>query len=234
MSAGGLAILTTSSRRRLQQRVVLIAVLIAGVLSATGVAVTLGAQQPPLPVAPPAPPALPALEKQVVPVYPSTAMAAGVQGVVRIEASISPEGRVAEARVVQSIPLLDQTALDAVKQWQFAAVPAVRVVPVTVEFRLTEAPLYATGQRSSSPVPAWMPQDFAFVYYFECRSGSVKAETIPETVVEEANGEKSSRPWRPSSADLDQLFRKADLGRLLLGTSRRHRARPSSAGAAIG
>jgi TonB family protein len=212
MTAGGLAILKTSSRRRLQQRVVLIAVLIAAVLSGTGGAVNLGAQQPPLPVAPPAPPALPALEKQVVPVYPSTAMAAGVQGVVRIEASISPEGRVAEARVVQSIALLDQAALDAVKQWQFAPVPGGRVVPITVEFRLTDAPVYDTNQRSSSPVPAWMPQDFAFVYYFECRSGSVRAETIPETVVEEANGQESRRSWRLSSADLDQLFVKLTSG----------------------
>jgi TonB family protein len=213
MTAGGLAILKISSLPRLQRIVVLIAaVLSAAVLSVTGVAVTLAAQQPPLPVVPPAPPALPALEKQVVPVYPSIAMAAGVQGVVRIDASISPEGRVAEARVVQSIALLDQAALDAVKQWQFAPVPGVRVVPVTVEFRLIEAPIYEVGQRSTSAVPAWMPQDFAFVYYFECRSGSVRAETILETVVEEANGEKSSRPWRLSSADLDQLFVKLTSG----------------------
>jgi TonB family protein len=213
MTARGLAILKISSRRRLQHLVVLIAaVLSAAVLSATAVAVTLGAQQPAPPVAPPAPPALPVLEKQVVPVYPPVAMAAGVQGVVRIEASIGPEGRVAEARVVQSIAPLDQTALDAVKQWQFAPVPGVRVVPITVEFRLTDAPVYDIGQRSSSPVPAWMPQDFAFVYYFECRSGSVRAETIPETVVEEANGQESRRPWRLSSADLDQLFVKLTSG----------------------
>ena len=213
MTAGGLAILEISSRRRLQRFVVLIAaVLSAVVLAVPGVAVTLGAQQPPAPVAPLAPPALPALEKQVVPVYPSNAMAAGVQGVVRIEASISPEGRVAEARVVQSIALLDNAALDAVRQWQFAPGAGVRVVPVTVEFRLIEAPIYDVGQRSTSAVPAWMPQDFAFVYYFECRSGSVRAETIPETVGEEANGEKSSRPWRLSSADLDQLFVKLTSG----------------------
>ena len=213
MTPGGLAILKISSRRRLQRLVVLIAaVLSAAALSTTGVVATLGAQQPPLPVAPPAPPALPALEKQVVPVYPSSAIAAGVQGAVRIEASISPEGRVAEARVVQSIAQLDQPALDAVKQWQFAPVPGVRVVPITVEFRLTDAPVYDIGQRSSSPVPAWMPQDFAFVYYFECRSGSVRAETIPETVVEEANGQESRRSWRLSSADLDQLFVKLTSG----------------------
>src|SRR6188768_440852 len=159
MTAGGLAILEISSRRRLQRFVVLIAaVLSAVVLAVPGVAVTLGAQQPPAPVAPLAPPALPALEKQVVPVYPSNAMAAGVQGVVRTEASISPEGRVAEARVVQSIALLDNAALDAVRQWQFAPGAGVRVVPVTVEFRLIEAPIYDVGQRSTSAVPAWMPQ----------------------------------------------------------------------------
>jgi TonB family protein len=191
------------SLRRHHPLVVLIAVLLAG-----GGAITLSAQGPPPPVGPAMaiPPALPALEKQVVPVYPPNAMAAGVQGVVRIEASISPEGQVAEGRVVQSIPLLDQTALDAVRQWQFAPVPGVRVVPITFEFRLTDAPLYEIGHRNSPSVPAWMPPDFAFVYYFECRDGSVRAETIPETLVEEANGQKRPRAWRPSSADLDQLF----------------------------
>jgi hypothetical protein len=57
-----------------------------------------------------------------------------------------------------------------------------------------------------------MPQDFAFVYYFECRSGSVRAETIPETVIEEVNGQESRRPWKLSSADLDHLFVKLTSG----------------------
>ena len=73
--------------------------------------------------------------------YPSIAQSARVQGVVIVEATIGPDGRVAEARVLRSIPLLDQAALDAVKQWVFTptllngtAVPV--IMTVTVNFTL--------------------------------------------------------------------------------------------------
>ncbi len=36
-----------------------------------------------------------------------------------IEATIGPNGMVQDAKVLRSIPLLDQAALDAVKQWQY-------------------------------------------------------------------------------------------------------------------
>jgi protein TonB len=55
----------------------------------------------------------------VRPQYPSIAQSARVQGVVIIEATIGPNGRVADARVLRSIPLLDAAALDAVRQWEF-------------------------------------------------------------------------------------------------------------------
>ena len=57
--------------------------------------------------------------KNVNPVYPPIAQSARVQGIVIIEATIGPDGRVKDAKVLRSIPLLDQAALDAVKQWQF-------------------------------------------------------------------------------------------------------------------
>jgi protein TonB len=55
----------------------------------------------------------------VNPVYPAVARAAGVQGVVVVEATIDRNGKVQNAKVLRSIPLLDQAALDAVKQWEF-------------------------------------------------------------------------------------------------------------------
>jgi protein TonB len=36
-----------------------------------------------------------------------------------IEAVIDTDGRVRDARVLRSIPLLDHAALDAVKEWQY-------------------------------------------------------------------------------------------------------------------
>ena len=56
-----------------------------------------------------------------------------------IEATIDEEGKVADARVVKSVPLLDQAALDAVRQWEYQpsllnGVPTAVVTTVTVKF----------------------------------------------------------------------------------------------------
>jgi len=77
--------------------------------------------------------------KEVAPVYPAIAQSARVQGDVVIEATIDDEGRVADARIVKSVPLLDQAALDAVRQWQYQpsllnGVPTAVVTTVTVKF----------------------------------------------------------------------------------------------------
>lgn len=81
----------------------------------------------------------PTKTKDVRPVYPAIAQQARVQGVVTIEATIGPDGKVAEARVIRSVPLLDQAALDAVRQWEYTptllnGVPVPVVVTVTINF----------------------------------------------------------------------------------------------------
>ena len=63
--------------------------------------------------------------------YPKEAQAAGIQGVVIAEVVVSEAGLVTDARVVRSIPILDEAALKAVRQWRFE--PAVvdgKPVPV--------------------------------------------------------------------------------------------------------
>jgi TonB family protein len=77
----------------------------------------------------------------VRPVYPPVALAANVSGVVIIEARIGADGGIEDARVLRSIPLLDEAALDAVKQWRFTptllngqAVPI--MMTMTVNFTL--------------------------------------------------------------------------------------------------
>ena len=79
--------------------------------------------------------------RHVAPVYPPVALAARVQGLVIIEATIDPMGRVAHPRVIRSVPLLDDAALEAVRQWEFAptylngvAVPV--IMTLTVNFTL--------------------------------------------------------------------------------------------------
>ncbi len=75
------------------------------------------------------------------PSYPEAAQAAGIQGVVVAEVVISEAGLVTDARVVRSIPLLDEAALEAVREWRFdPTVVDGRAVPVkmtvTVNFTL--------------------------------------------------------------------------------------------------
>lgn len=78
------------------------------------------------------------------PVYPPIAQSARVQGVVILEITIGTDGSVADAKVLRSIPLLDQAALDCVKQWKYeptmvdqTARPV--ILTVTVSFSLQEA-----------------------------------------------------------------------------------------------
>ena len=52
--------------------------------------------------------------------YPPIAIAYDLQGVVVVQATITDAGRVADARVMQPASLLSQSAIDAVKQWEFA------------------------------------------------------------------------------------------------------------------
>ena len=79
--------------------------------------------------------------KDAKPVYPAEAQAAGIQGVVILEATVAPSGYVSDARVLRSIPLLDQAAVDAVRQWVFTptllnGAPVSVIMTVTVNFTL--------------------------------------------------------------------------------------------------
>jgi periplasmic protein TonB len=83
----------------------------------------------------------PTKTKNVAPVYPDIAKQARVQGIVILECTISPQGKVTDYKILRGIPLLDQAAIDAVKQWQYTptllnGVPVPVIMTVTVNFRL--------------------------------------------------------------------------------------------------
>jgi len=77
--------------------------------------------------------------KDVKPVYPAIAQSARVVGTVTIEATIGPDGKVIDTKVVRSVPMLDQAALDAVRQWEYTPAllngkPVPVVINVTINF----------------------------------------------------------------------------------------------------
>ena len=83
----------------------------------------------------------PRLVSRVEPVYPPAAKAANIQGVVILELVIGTDGTVIEGRVLRSISLLDQAALDAVVQWRYEptllnGAPVEVIATVTVNFSL--------------------------------------------------------------------------------------------------
>lgn len=79
--------------------------------------------------------------RDVIPVYPSLALRAGIEGTVILETVIGEDGRVRNLKILRSIPMLDQAAVDAVRQWQFTPPmlnrqPVAVVMTVTVTFTL--------------------------------------------------------------------------------------------------
>lgn len=81
--------------------------------------------------------------RHVPPIYPRIAQDTGVGGVVILEAVIDVDGSVRDVRVLRSVALLDQAAIDAVRKWRFTptllnGVPVPIVMTVTVNFTLKE------------------------------------------------------------------------------------------------
>jgi periplasmic protein TonB len=116
-----------------------------------GAGVNLGRDVAPVPPPPPVQPTKPVRAggdirepvkvKHVPPAYPRIAIQARIEGRVVIDAVIGVDGVVREARILSGVPLLNQAALDAVKQWRYTPttlnnVPVPVIMTVTVQFNL--------------------------------------------------------------------------------------------------
>lgn len=102
---------------------------LGGVIGGTGDSPVMDYDQPPR------------LLKRTQPVYPQEAFIKKIEGTVMLEILIGVDGRVGRARVLRSIPQLDQAALQTVRQWVFSpAIKGGRPVPTTanapVSFRI--------------------------------------------------------------------------------------------------
>ena len=74
---------------------------------------------------------------RVLPEYPALAKQMNVTGKVKIETTISADGRVINTRVVGGSPLLVNAALAALKQWHFEPAPKDTVEVIEFEFNGT-------------------------------------------------------------------------------------------------
>ena len=83
----------------------------------------------------------PVLLEKVDPEYSALAKQARLQGTVTLEATVDTTGHVKDVKVVQSLGLLDQLALNAVKRWRYAPLtlngePMPFILTVKVSFAL--------------------------------------------------------------------------------------------------
>jgi periplasmic protein TonB len=84
---------------------------------------------------------LPEAVSKVQPLYPDLAREAGVDGTVMVQALVGKDGKIKDTKVVKSIPMLDQSAVTAVRQWVFKPAlsnnkPVAVWVAVPVKFSL--------------------------------------------------------------------------------------------------
>jgi TonB family protein len=82
----------------------------------------------------------PRLSHHVPPIYPEAAKKAGIIGTVVLSLTLDEKGTIVRARVIKSIPELDQAAIDAVMQWKYEpmtvnGIPKPIVFTVSVEFK---------------------------------------------------------------------------------------------------
>ena len=77
------------------------------------------------------------LLKKIVPAYPPMMHAAGITGVVVLDAIIHRDGTIGDITVLQSShPAFTQAAIAAVKQWEYTPIPYEGIVTVTLTFNL--------------------------------------------------------------------------------------------------
>ena len=101
------------------------------------------------------------LMRQVAPIYPEAARAAGVQGAVVLHAVIDPEGRVDSLEVVSGPEILREAALKAVWYWRYRPYqlngqPIAVDTTVKVKFSLDD-PQPAGPPGGGTPTPAGRP-----------------------------------------------------------------------------
>jgi TonB family protein len=105
-----------------------------------------------------------------------------------VSVTIRSNGRVADARLLRSIPLLDVAALDAIKQWRFmASAEESTTVTVTVRFVLEDPLHYPRPATYRHDLPSWIPGNFAFVYKYECRAAMEEIDSITRLVTSTKN-----------------------------------------------
>lgn len=75
------------------------------------------------------------VKTSVKPSYPDVARQLHITGTVRLEATVAPDGKVRDTRVLGGSPLLAQEATNAVKKWKYEDAPKETVETVEIVYQ---------------------------------------------------------------------------------------------------
>jgi TonB family protein len=153
----------------------------------------------------------PKLIKIVEPVYPEIAKQAQVEGVVILEATTDIYGRVVNTKILRSIPLLDQAAIDAVEQWVYEPMiidggPRGVIFTVTCTFKRDDQdkPVRATGDIK----PPKLIKKVDPIYPQEAKDAGIEGTVILEATTD-IHGKVMKTHILRSIPELDQAARDA-------------------------
>lgn len=155
--------------------------------------------------------------RRVEPIYPDEANRAGVEGKVVVEATVETTGEVSYARVVTGHRLLDQAALDAIKQWRFSNTYD---DPVTLEITFD----FHQGAQQPPKRPESKSEDSAVkpvhkvdaIYPEEAKRKGVQGEVVLEISIDEKGAVTGARvksgpePLHQAAVDAVRQFRFAN------------------------
>jgi len=158
----------------------------------------------------------PKLIKKVAPVYPEEAREARVGGVVVLAVRTDTQGRVYRTMVVKSkTPLLNQAAVDAVKQWVYEPLvidgePREAVFLVTVAFKLRKETRGEVGGvaggtiRAAGGKPPRLVRKVDPVYPPEAREAGIQGIVVLEATTDEKGNVVDVKVLRSESSLLNE------------------------------
>jgi TonB family protein len=115
--------------------------------------------------------------KRAEPIYPPSALAAGVEGVVRLRTTVATDGTVRTALLVSGSRLLGPAAIDAVKQWRYTPF-TVDGHPVAASFDV-EVPFVLPRREGRDPEADSLASTAFHRQWEECQ-GLLGARRLPE------------------------------------------------------
>lgn len=78
------------------------------------------------------------VERRVAPDYPELAKRMHIEGTVRVQVTVAPDGSVTQARTLSGNRMLAPAAADAIKKWRFEPGAATSTENIAIDFEVND------------------------------------------------------------------------------------------------